>query len=298
MKTALVTSFVAADNELIEPLLQWRYNGIAAGNGWTTLTNGAEWGTDYVNRTAVAVWNIYVNVPPEASTSTTTMTARARGSMAITCTRSRSQKDRCRRVKGYWSLTLYNDRHLLDPNPLKRYSLGTKNKTLQYNADGWLTLYAAGNVSSQRQENQNELVAGTCWDVLALHPGLLGGESHPRRHLDASDRRDRKLTTGRCVGSANRRLQRGPLKRRCPLLAQSGLSDGGPAMSAYRSHSGRPCPMEMRPNCPSHANGNPFSRSSSCSSAGCRPSRIASTISGASSVSRRTRLDTSKNPWC
>ena len=42
--------------------------------------------------------------------------------------------------------------------------------------------------------------------------------------------------------------------------------------------------------CPSHSNGNPSSRSSSCSSAGCRPSRIASTISGASSVSRRTRL--------
>ena len=46
--------------------LQWRYNGIPAGNGWTTLTNGAQWGTDYVNRTAVAVSNIYVNVPPEA----------------------------------------------------------------------------------------------------------------------------------------------------------------------------------------------------------------------------------------
>ena len=36
--------------------------------------------------------------------------------------------------------------------------------------------------------------------------------------------------------------------------------------------------------------GNPSSRSSSCNSAGCRPSRIASTISGASIVSRRTRL--------
>ncbi|NJR38970.1 MAG: hypothetical protein HC781_09215 [Leptolyngbyaceae cyanobacterium CSU_1_4] len=39
-----------------------------------------------------------------------------------------------------------------------------------------------------------------------------------------------------------------------------------------------------------HSSGNPANRSSSCISAGCRPSRIASTISGASSVSRRTRL--------
>jgi hypothetical protein len=45
-------------------------------------------------------------------------------------------------VKGFWSLTLYNDRHLFNPNPLKRYSLGTKNKSLKYNPDGSLTLYA------------------------------------------------------------------------------------------------------------------------------------------------------------
>jgi len=36
-------------------------------------------------------------------------------------------------VKGFWSLTFYNDEHLFNPNRLKRYSLGTKNKTLQYN---------------------------------------------------------------------------------------------------------------------------------------------------------------------
>ena len=43
-------------------------------------------------------------------------------------------------VKGFWSLTLYNDEQLFNPNPLKRYSLGTKNKDLKYNADGSLTL--------------------------------------------------------------------------------------------------------------------------------------------------------------
>jgi hypothetical protein len=45
-------------------------------------------------------------------------------------------------VKGFWSLTLYNDVHLFNPNSLGRYSLGTKNKTLKYNPDGSLTLYA------------------------------------------------------------------------------------------------------------------------------------------------------------
>ena len=39
-------------------------------------------------------------------------------------------------------MTLYNQYHLFNPNPQGRYSLGTKNKSLKYNADGSLTLYA------------------------------------------------------------------------------------------------------------------------------------------------------------
>jgi hypothetical protein len=44
-------------------------------------------------------------------------------------------------VKGFWSLTLYNEQHFFEPNPLKRYSVGTKNKTLVTGADGSLTIY-------------------------------------------------------------------------------------------------------------------------------------------------------------
>jgi hypothetical protein len=45
-------------------------------------------------------------------------------------------------VNGFWSLTLYDSLHMFHPNALHRYSLGTKNRTLRYNADGSLTLYA------------------------------------------------------------------------------------------------------------------------------------------------------------
>jgi hypothetical protein len=36
-------------------------------------------------------------------------------------------------VKGFWSLTMYDPEHFFHPNALKRYALGTKNKSLQYN---------------------------------------------------------------------------------------------------------------------------------------------------------------------
>jgi hypothetical protein len=142
IKQALVESFAAADKELIAPLFEWRYNGVVAGNGWTTLKNGAEWGTDYNTRTAVAKSNIYVNTPPEAAyfyndNDSGGMQMNGQNLYAVTFAKGQLPP-----VKGFWSLTLYNDRHLFNANPLQRYSLGTKNKTLKHTADGSLTLYA------------------------------------------------------------------------------------------------------------------------------------------------------------
>src|SRR5271157_41567 len=158
IKKALVESFVAAEDELIKPLWLWRYNGISAGNGWTTLTNGAEWGADYLTRTAVALTNIYVNVPPEAKyfyndDDSAGAQLDGRNMYAVTFAKGQTPP-----VKGFWSMTLYNDRHLFNPNPLLRYSLGTKNKTLQYNPDGSLTLYA-GATSPGKDKEANWLPA-------------------------------------------------------------------------------------------------------------------------------------------
>jgi hypothetical protein len=61
-------------------------------------------------------------------------------------------KDQTPPVHGFWSLTLYNQHHFFAPNDLKRYSVGTKNKTLKYNPDGSLTIYvqAAAPEDAQR----------------------------------------------------------------------------------------------------------------------------------------------------
>jgi hypothetical protein len=56
-------------------------------------------------------------------------------------------------VNGFWSLTLYNEGHFFFPNDLKRYSLGTKNKTLKYNDDGSLTLYAGAKSPGAAKES-------------------------------------------------------------------------------------------------------------------------------------------------
>jgi hypothetical protein len=48
---------------------------------------------------------------------------------------------------------LYNNLHLFNPNALKRYSLGTKNKTLKFNPDGSLTLYAGAKSPGKAKES-------------------------------------------------------------------------------------------------------------------------------------------------
>ena len=54
-------------------------------------------------------------------------------------------------VKGFWSLTLYNEHHFFAPNEIKRYSVGTKNKALKYDADGSLTIYVQADPPAEAQ---------------------------------------------------------------------------------------------------------------------------------------------------
>ena len=140
-KQALVDSFVAADKEIIAPLTQWKLNGRPAGNGWNSPVNNAQWGTDYLNRTGTAKSNMYDNKPSETKYIYRDFDSQGEqldGRNLYTVTFPKGQEPP---VKGFWSLTLYNEHHLFHPNPLNRYSLGTKSKSMQRNPDGSLTLY-------------------------------------------------------------------------------------------------------------------------------------------------------------
>jgi hypothetical protein len=142
VKKALVESFVAADKDTVAPLFQWKLNGRSAGNGWYSPVNNAQWGTDYLNRTGTAKSNMYDNKPNETKyiyRDNDSEGHQLHGKNNYTVTFAKGQEPP---VKGFWSMTLYNEHHLFSKNPLNRYSLGTKSKSfLKYNPDGSLTLY-------------------------------------------------------------------------------------------------------------------------------------------------------------
>jgi len=141
LKDVLKEVAASANEELIQPLFQFRHYGLPLPGNWTTQTNGAQFGTDYYTRAAVAKSNILVNRQNETKYFYQDLDEdgkRLNGKNNYTVTFA---KGALPPVKGFWSLTLYNEFHFFHPNELKRYSLGTKNKDLTLGADGSLTLY-------------------------------------------------------------------------------------------------------------------------------------------------------------
>lgn len=115
--------------------------GRSAGNSWNSQEDNAAWGTDYLNRTASAKSNMWENTPPETKYIFRDFDSKGQllaGHNNYTATFPKGQTPP---IKGFWSMTLYNEEHFFNPNSLNRFSLGTKNKTLQKNADGSLKLY-------------------------------------------------------------------------------------------------------------------------------------------------------------
>ena len=54
LKAAMTQAAVEADAQLVEPLFEFRNYGLQLPGNWSTIANGAEFGTDYLTRTAVA----------------------------------------------------------------------------------------------------------------------------------------------------------------------------------------------------------------------------------------------------
>ena len=150
LKRVMIDEASKAEKEMIDPLLQFRNWGIQLANHWTTADNGAAFGTDYFTRTAIAKSNILVNSSTETKyyyQDLDSVGSRLNGANRYSVTFAKGQTPP---VDGFWSLTLYDEYHFFVPNEIKRYSLGTKNKSLQYNPDGSLTIYVQASAPAER----------------------------------------------------------------------------------------------------------------------------------------------------
>ena len=159
LKAAMIDAATQAETELIDPLLKFRNYGRRLPYNWTTIDDGGQFGFDYFTRTAVARSNMFVNVPNETRYFYQDLDAagsRLRGTQHYTVTFAKNELPP---VKGFWSLTLYDEQHFFVPNAIGRYSVGTKNQDLKLNADGSLTIYVQRDPPADAAKRTNWLPA-------------------------------------------------------------------------------------------------------------------------------------------
>ena len=97
MATLKETAF-AADKEIVAPMMHWRYNGQPAGNGWTSESNNAAFGTDYFHRMGAVKAYPYSNKSNETVyLYTDRRHTRAAACRRVVVQRSPSRKDSSRR---------------------------------------------------------------------------------------------------------------------------------------------------------------------------------------------------------
>jgi hypothetical protein len=171
----MIDEAARADNDPVGPLFEFRNYGLQLPHHWSTVSNGAAFGTDYFTRTAVGKSNIFVNKVNETKYFYQDLDqngARLNGANRYTVTFGVSDLPP---VRGFWSLTLYNEHHFFAPNDQKRYSLGTKNKALKCGADGSLTIYVqADSPGADKEANWLPAPQGSDFSlyVRAYWPGV------------------------------------------------------------------------------------------------------------------------------
>ena len=159
IQQAMTDGAKEADEQLIEPLFQFRNYGQQLPHHWSTISNESAFGTDYFTRTAVAKSNIMVNSPNETKyfyQDLDSSGARLNSANRYTVT---FPKGGTPPVHGFWSLSIYNEHHFFVANEISRFSVGTKNKDLKPNADGSLTICVQASKPNDPLQRANWLPA-------------------------------------------------------------------------------------------------------------------------------------------
>lgn len=118
----------------------WATAGVMA-NGWrTNVTAIGTYGTDYLHRAGVAYGGYGANVIEDALYPTAFADSEGKPFDSENRYVLHFTKAQIPPVRGFWSLTMYDERQLFAANPIDRYAIGDRDP-LVFNEDGSLDLY-------------------------------------------------------------------------------------------------------------------------------------------------------------
>jgi hypothetical protein len=112
-----------------------------ANAGWrTNLSAVGTYGADYLNRAGVALAGLGANTIEDAVYPTAITDADGKPFSSDNRYVLHFDKNQLPAVRGFWSLTMYNEKQAFAANPIDRYAIGDRDK-LSFNPDGSLDLY-------------------------------------------------------------------------------------------------------------------------------------------------------------
>ena len=150
-------------------------------NGWTFTTRAGVYGTDYIQRALITAIGLGANLPQDAIYPVSlkpSLLADYDGSKKYVM---RFPKGQTPPVKGFWSLTMYDEQMFFVANPINRYSMSMRTSPA-YEADGSLVIYIQNETpGTDKEANWLPAPAGKFHLMLRLYwpetsaPSLIDG---------------------------------------------------------------------------------------------------------------------------
>ena len=114
--------------------------GIASAGWRTNLSAVGTYGADYYSRAGVAYAGLGANTIEDAVYPTALTDSDGKPFSSDNRYVLHFDKDQVPPVRGFWSLTMYNEKQAFAANPIDRYAIGDRDK-LSFNPDGSLDLF-------------------------------------------------------------------------------------------------------------------------------------------------------------
>ena len=109
-------------------------------NGWSFTTKAGTYGTNYIQRALITAIGLGANRPQDAIYPTLAQARPARGLLRRAQVHDGLPKGQRPPVKGFWSLTMYDEQMFFVANPINRYSMSVRTNP-KMGEDGSLTIY-------------------------------------------------------------------------------------------------------------------------------------------------------------
>ena len=162
-------------------------------NGWGFTTKTGIYGTDYLMRALVTAIGLGANRPQDAVYPTSLKDADRKAYDGANRYVMRFPKGQLPPARGFWSLTMYDDKYFFVNNPINRYSISAR-QNLKANSDGSTDLYIQNEFpGTDKESNWLPAPAGKFILMMRLYwpnessPSIINGSWAPPKVMKAAD---------------------------------------------------------------------------------------------------------------